>query len=151
MIEILLGIVVLCEITRIITMFKPQNKKNHYRQKLEGTEKLIWDLEFKLFKTQEVREDIRKEYDTQKSRLASIEETIKNWKGDKAEKARHEDTKVLVERDIQRFEAQMKQLDIEMYGSTKTNEYPDGAKGIKDDIDSLRELTGMLKDWIIKV
>ena len=62
-----------------------------------------------------------------------------------------EDTKVILERDIGRYEGQMKQLDLEVAGSNPTAEYPDGVQGINQQIDNLRELSEMLKDWIRKI
>lgn len=111
---------------------------------------MIWDLEFKVFKTREIREDVRQEYDFMCSRHAAIEEKIKNWlKGEnEGELARERDAKVIAERDRDRLLAQIKQLDVEIEGSKRTNEYPDGAEGIVQQIDSLRELKDMLRDYI---
>lgn len=111
---------------------------------------MIWDLSFKTFKTREIREDVRREYDQQKARLSIISEEIKNWPSDKSEedKKKLEDKVVLIERDIARYEQQLKQLDLECEGSKPTNEYPDGVQGISHQIDSLQELRQMLKEWI---
>jgi hypothetical protein len=128
----------------------PVSQKGHFKLKLKGVEKMIYDLEFKAFKTREIREDVRREYDQSKSRLSITEEQIKNWPADKdqGDKARLEDKIVLLKRDVERFEAQMKQLDLECNGSKPTNEYPDGVQGINHQIDSLQELKLMLQEWI---
>mgnify|MGYP001574832216 CR=1 FL=1 len=111
---------------------------------------MIWDLEFKVFKTREIREDVRREYDQSKSRLSILEEQITNWPKDKDEgdRKRLEDQVVLLKRDVERFEAQMKQLDLEVNGAKPSMEYPDGVQGINHQIDSLQELKGMLKEWL---
>ena len=146
----LLGIIAIVEVTRLLVIYWPISKKKHFKQKFKGVEKMIWDLEFKIFKTKEIREDVRREYDQSKARLFILEEEIKNWPKDKdkGDKARLEDKLVLQKRDIERFEAQLKQLDLECSGSKPTVEYPDGVQGINHQIDSLQELRLMIKEWI---
>lgn len=150
MITALLSIIALSEVTRLVLTHKTTSKKAHFKQKLDGTQKMIWDLEFKAHKTREIREDIRKEYDFMLSRIATLETTIATWPKDKdeGERKRLEDQKVLAERDAERFKAQLKNLDVEIEGSKKCNEYPDGATGIVQQVDSLVELQGMLKNYI---
>ena len=150
MVIILLGIIALSEITRLILTHWPISQKGHFKQKYRGVEKMIWDLGFKIFKTREIREDVRKEYDNSKNRLVIIEEEIKNWpqEKDQGDKARLEDKVILLKRDVERFEAQLKALDLEINGSKPTNEYPDGVQGINHQIDSLQELKIMVKEWI---
>ena len=58
------------------------------------------------------------------------------------------DKKLLLERDRDRFKEQMKGLDLDVYGSKKTNEFPDGLDGINQQLEALRELKGMLKQFI---
>ena len=57
----------------------------HFKNKLRGVERMISDLVFKRFKTGEIREQARQEYDNHKARLSSTEERLKtekdkNWK-----------------------------------------------------------------------
>lgn len=148
----LLLIIALSELTRLFLTHKKISKKNYFKQRLQGTERLVWDLEFKMFKTREIREDIRKEYAQMKARLFAVEEQIKNFPADKdqADKARLEDQKVLLDKDTLRFQAQIEQLDIEVEGTKPTEKYPDGVDGIVQQIGSLKEVQTMLKDWIKK-
>lgn len=148
----LLLIIALSELTRLFLTHKKISKKNYFKQRLQGTERLVWDLEFKMFKTREIREDIRKEYAQMKARLFTVEEQIKNFPADKdqADKARLEDQKVLLDKDTLRFQAQIEQLDIEVEGTKPTEKYPDGVDGIVQQIGSLKEVQTMLKDWIKK-
>lgn len=53
--------------------------------------------------------------------------------------------------DKDRYEAQMKAMDIDVHGSQKTNEMPDGYDGIDQQLESLRELLGMIKQYIQKI
>ena len=135
-------------------MFDNKQKK-YFKGKLDGVQRMIWDLEFKRAKTQMIREEIRQTYDNLKSRLHILEEDIKKQKEtptmEKGDIARLDDQKVLLERDITRYEAQMKGLDLEVNGSKQTAEYPDGVQGINDQLDALRELKGMLGEYIQKL
>lgn len=45
---------------------------------LEGTQKMIWDLEFKREKTLMIREEVRQEYNGVRSKLSVVENTIKS-------------------------------------------------------------------------
>jgi len=153
LIIILVAIVAVTELLRLVMNYWPVSKKQHFKHKLEGVGKMIWDLEFKMYKTREIREDVRREYDQQKARLSILEEQIKNWSKDKDEGDRKklEDQVLLIQRDINRFEQQLKQLDLECEGSKPTNEYPDGVQGISHQIDSLQELKVMIKEWLKNV
>jgi len=144
----LLTIIAVAEVLRLVLTHKKTSKKSHFKQKLEGTTKMMWDLEFKVFKTQEVREGIRKEYDYMKSRLATIEDQIKNFKGKDEDKAKLKDDKVRAEKERDRLLSQIKQIDLEVEGSNPTNQYPDGVIGIKEQIGSFYELQAMLREWI---
>src|SRR3990167_2591322 len=100
---ILLGIIALAEVMRLVVVYRPGSKNQHFKQKLEGVTKMIWDLEFKSFKTREIREDVRREYDASKARLSAIEEQIAAWPADKDEgdRKRLEDKVVLQKRDVE--------------------------------------------------
>lgn len=148
MITTLLTIIAIAEVLRLILTHKGVSKKGHFKQKLDAVTKMIYDLEFKVFKTKEIREDVRKEYDMMNSRVAALNIQIENFKGNEGDKKRIEDDKVRAERDLKRFEAQMIGLDKEIFGEKPNAENPDGATGINDQIDSLRELQSMIKSWI---
>ena len=150
---ILLALILLAEVTRLVLTHLPTSKRQHFKQKLAGTQKMIWDLEFKVFKTREVREDIRKEYDQMKARIHNLEQQITQFPKEKdpAEKARLEDDKVRAEANRDRYERQMKMIDNEIDGLKPSSENPDGATGIMEQIDSLQELKGMLTDWLKRI
>lgn len=146
----LLAVIALSELYRTYLGTKGMNKKAHFKRKLEGTRAMIWDLQFKAFKTREIREDIRKEYDYVQSRMATTNQQIESWPsdGDQAELAKLKDVMVLQQRDSDRFLAQMKHLDLEVEGAKPSAENPEGHEGIMMQIDNLRELASMLGDYI---
>lgn len=129
-------------------------KYRYYCKKLRGVQCMIEDLVFKRFKTAEIREEVRQTYDTQKAKLLSIETSIKHEREKTENKmpegdiARFEDEVVRLKQDIERYEAQIKGMDIDVNGSNPTNEFPEGHVGINQQLDSLRELEGMVKDYI---
>ena len=118
-------------------------KYRHFEKKLRGVECMIEDLCFKRAKTLMIREDIRREYDNLKQKVDVIDTQLKQNKNPTLE-----DQKVLITRDTERLEAQMKGLDLEVNGSKQTNEYPDGVQGISQQLDALRELSQMVKEYI---
>ena len=161
-------------------MFNKQKK--YFQSKLDGVQKMVWDIEFKRFKTREIREEIRQEYDNLKSKLSVIQTKIASQKkdptkiceihnpGEGKEKVHKDkgkceceyidnhieiaeiegqyDQEILLSRDIERFIGQMKGLDLEIEGCKPNAEYHDGVQGINDQLAALRELQGMLKDYI---
>jgi predicted nucleic acid-binding Zn-ribbon protein len=122
-------------------------QQKYFKAKLSGVQKTIWDLEFKRFKTREIREEIRVEYDQMRARLAPLEDALTKTK-DKKELAALTEQKAAVESDANRFMAQMKHLDAEVAGSGVTEQYPDGLQGINQQLDALRELQQMIKEYI---
>jgi len=130
-------------------------KYRYFLKKLRGVESMIEDFQFKRFKTREIREEMRQEYDNLKAKLSVLETQIKTQKEkptmEKGEIARLDDSKVLLDRDIERYANQMKALDLEVEGSKPTAEYHDGVQGINDQLDALRELYQMLQDYIKKL
>lgn len=132
-------------------MFKTKQKR-WFDKKLDGIEKMIWDIEFKRFKVQELRERTRQEYDNQKSKLSVLETQIKAQKDDpkieKAEIAHLDDKKVLVDRDISRSLEAMKGLDVEIDGLRPSADHPDGVPGVNEQIDALHDLKGIVQKYI---
>lgn len=127
-------------------------KKKHFKRMQKGVEKTIWDLEFKRFKTLEVREGVREDYDNTNSKVSNLDKFIKDEEAvptiEKGELARKHDERDLLKRDAERYKVQMDELDLQAMGSEKTNDYPDGVAGLNDQIDSLHELKVVIKNYI---
>ena len=142
-------------------------KKNYFKKKLEGVQKMIWDLEFKREKTSVLRENLRREYDGACAKLQIIETQIKSLPEDKQkwtdEEKRLEDQKVLLLQDIEGerngdgtvakpgYKDMMQEMDVQISGSGKTQEYPDGINGIAKQIQGLRELQQILRMYMRKI
>lgn len=127
-------------------------KRKYFNWKLNAVQKMIWDMEFKREKTLMIREGIRNEYDAIQSKLHIVNTQIEALPVNKEkwtdEQKRLDDQKILLIRDSERLVNQMKSLDLEVYGSKKTNEYPEGVDGIDQQLDALRELQAMIKGYI---
>ena len=154
---ILLGIIATAEIVRLYLVHRKVSKRAYFKGKLQGVDRAVWDLTFKIFKTREIREGVRRDRDDRKMKLETLGEriVIESKTGGLKETnidefKRLEDQKVLLERDVKRYEDQMRMLDVELEGERPSGDIV-GSPGINDQIDSLVELREMLKDWVKRV
>jgi len=131
-------------------MFKSKEYK-YFDKKLVGVQYAIWDNEFKRFKTLEIREEIRKEYDNLKSLVLATKDKMNKQGVKKEEVEKMKDIIDKQEVDITRYQEQVKGLDKEVHGAKPTAEEPNGADGIDQIIDSLYELKDMIRDYMIKL
>lgn len=146
----LLAVIAGAEVYLSYLIIRKPSKKRYFNGKLQGTRNMIWDFEFKVFKTREIREDIRQQYDQMLSRIEGYKTQLENWPAEQPEedKKRVEDLRTLAERDAERFLKQMQMLDAEIEGVKPTVENQGGQVGVSEQIDSLREVEGMLKDYV---
>lgn len=131
-------------------MFNKQ--KTYFQKKLKGIQNMIWDLEFKRYKTLYVREQIRQEYDGLRSRLEILKTQIASEKDKPTlgvdELKRLEDDEVRLNQETERKVSQMKGLDIEINGAKPSAENPEGHQGLNETMEALRELTQVTKAYI---
>lgn len=137
-------------------MFKFLNKDYRYfRKKLKGVDFMILDLEFKRYKTQEIRNEVHSLYDSKKAELLALEEKVKKERKEKklpeGDIKRIEDDVERSKAEIKKFEEQLKGLDAEIYGLKPSADFPQGHQGIEDQIEALHELQEMLKDYMTKL
>jgi len=127
-------------------------KKTYFQKKSKAVQNMIWDLEFKLYKTKEIREEVRQELSNKKAQLETLENQIKSQKEKptmKEEEAKQlDDRKVFLDKDIQRHIDQLKILDEEIGGVKKSAENPEGSAGLIQQIEALYELKGIIKSYI---
>jgi hypothetical protein len=120
-------------------------KKSFFSKKIKQVEKATWDLEFKLFKVREMREERRKQHDRGIEMLNVVENKLKTEKNEeevkKLEAQKEEATKYHAH-----VLSQMQALDSEINGvaATETSEkYP----GVLEQIEAARELKQMYEDY----
>lgn len=121
-------------------------KKKFFKRKIKAVTCQIWDLEFKVEKSLQVREGVRQDRDRMNDAKNKVEAALKAKPKDEALLKEFEgivDT-------IKRYELQMKMIDNEINGVKAEGENP-GQNGIMETIDSLAELRRMLKDYVAKI
>lgn len=128
-------------------------KKKFFKAKIEEVTKTIWELEFKIAKSRQIREGVRQDRDRAVENKGHVVERLKNEKDKEKIKELEEQVK-LNEENIKRYEAQMKMIDDQIQGSDQQNpsdEYPDGVPavvGILEKIKSFTELRIMYQEYL---
>lgn len=134
----------------------PVGKNRHSREKAQQIKRMLFDLDFKRFKSLIIKEEFRKQYDESMNRLTTLQTTLKfraEEKDSKDQKVvdeykRLEDEETLLKRDIDRLKAQMDFIDAEIKGSNGTPENPEGVQGINQQLSALRELAEINQKYI---
>ena len=75
---ILLALIVIIEGIRLALLFKPTTKKTFFKSRLAGVNQRIFDLEFKKFKMEQIREGVRRTRDDLKMKLEALISDIKS-------------------------------------------------------------------------
>ncbi len=141
---ILLAIIVLFLVFYAIKALTPVTKKSYFKAKLKTLTRQMWELEFKIDKTLQVREGIRQDRDKILDAQHKIEAALKANPTDEAllkEKA-------MIDDNILRYERQMKMLDDEIHGVQATSVEEPGKEGINDTLATLAELKKMTEQYI---
>lgn len=136
------------------------SKYRYFSKKAKQIKYTIWDMEFKRYKTSELREEMRQLYDNTKSHIAMLEEKAKTQREKKSD-----DPTKMPEGDIARIDDEItrakvkeedtlksvKEMDLQIDGSKQTHEYPDGVQGLSQQIDALYELQQMVNQYLSKI
>lgn len=121
-------------------------KYRFFARKVKAVTKQIWDYEFKVEKTMQIREGIRRDRDSLIDAQHKLEAAFKAAPNDKKVEADY----LAVNDNIKRFEAQMKMLDDQINGVPANGDNP-GENGVNDTIASLAELRQMYKQYLTKI
>lgn len=149
-IEILLAIYVGLWLWRT---YKPTTIKKYFQKQYKDLVFQIADIEFKRFKTKEGREELRQEYDKMKSKREVLKEQIELEK--KAGKKSIDEIKGM-EDDLVRLEQQIKYTEEGKPDSDQSNyvmnlkDFDSAIALNNSQIDQLRSLRGLLKEYIVK-
>lgn len=125
-------------------LFNP--KYRFFARKIKSVTKQIWDYEFKVEKTMQVKEGIRQDRDRMLDAKHKVEVALKATPDDKNLMSEFEkivDT-------IKRYELQMNMLDKQIDGVPAQGDNP-GEEGVADIISSLAELRSMYKAYLSKL
>lgn len=143
---LLLSIVAIFSVFYAVNALKPDSKKSFFKREMTRVKKQIWDTEFKIEKTLQIREGIRRDRDGLVDQRHKLEAAFKATPNDKQIEA---DLKE-VNDTISRYERQMKMLDNQIQGVPAEGEDP-GENGLNDTIASLSELKMMYEQYIAKL
>ena len=145
----LLAIIAGSELIRFYLTHKQPSRKAHFKAKLKGTKRMVWDLEFKIFKLLEMKEDLIKEFDFMNSKIDTLNKKIEAEK-DKEVKANLKDQLELAQIDANNLEGQMQGIDLQVYGTKKSEQYPEGVMGTTEELENLEAFIGLIEDYVKK-
>ena len=113
-----------------------------FTRKIRDVQLSIWEQEFKVAKSRQVREGVRQDRDRAVNAVLNLDASVK----DKAQEKELAEQKATLQDNIKRYEAQMKMIDDQINGVPAKGEDP-GIQGIMENIASLVELKGMFKSY----
>lgn len=152
---ILTGVLILIFCMEIINRYRyifPVNwqKKWHVQDKIEVTQKKMWDLEFLKEKMKAMKEGFRMQYDRLKeeSDAALLRTNVEKEKQEKADKKIISNLDNLVShhgKDIGQLKQQMDGIDSQING--ELNEETGQMVGIDPSIDGFRTVVSLLKEY----
>lgn len=119
-----------------------------FTKKIQGVEVAIAEADFKIAKSRQLREEIRRDRDRSVEAMQQISVALKNDKVENKEAL--EKDGVATEGNIRRYEAQMKMIDDQISGVPANGENP-GEAGIVDTLKSYVELKKMFIDYRSKL
>lgn len=125
----------------------------YWYKKIKGMKKMIEDEKFTAYKTSELREEVRGEYDQEQARLDNLDRRIKNKKDTIAEIGegefkRLEDEKIITEAKSKGLQEEMDTLTMKVKGGKPTQEHPAGVIGSEQTIEKLHDLIDFVKHYI---
>ena len=124
-------------------------KKRFFKDKIDSVTKTIWEFEFKIQKSRQVREGVRLDRDRAIEAIQQIDARIKGETKEE-EKAKMEVEKGKFQENVKRYEEQMLMMDKQITGFA-WDETHEPIIGILEQIKSLVELREMYKDHISKM
>ena len=110
----------------------------------------MWDLDFKISKSRQVREGVRQDRDRAIENLNHLETALKNPEIAKEMKERMEEDQKAHAENVARYERQMKMIDDEITGVKAEGDNP-GQQGMLETLESYAELKGMYKQFLTTI
>lgn len=116
----------------------------YFYKKINDVQRSIWEYEFKVAKSRQIREGVRTDRDRAMQAIANLEDMLKTAPEEKKEQLNKD---LAANKDnVARYEAQMKMIDDQINGGAVTDANPAGI-GILEQIKSLTELKLMYQDY----
>lgn len=124
-------------------------KKEFFKDKIKSVQCTIWEVEFKINKSRQVREGVRLDRDRAKEAINNIDAGLPSQKDEKA-KAQMESDKAGLQENVSRYEKQMKMIDDQINGF-QGDETHEPIVGLLEQLKSYTELMLMYKDWLGRI
>lgn len=121
-----------------------------FYKKFRDTQVAIWEQEFKVAKSRQVREGIRTDRERAIDALAQVSASLEGAKQKKQPKETIqslEKEKTYFAESVKRYEAQMQMIDDQIRGVAASGDNP-GQQGINDTIGMLAELREMYRQFL---
>lgn len=129
--------------------FLTSRKYRLFTRKLRDVQTALWDLEFKVAKSRQVREGVRQDRDRAVSHAKQLEPQVENLK-DKDAKEKASKELAATQDTIKRYEAQMQMIDRQVEGF-QGSETEQPVVGVNEQMASLAELREMYKEYRSKI
>lgn len=142
-----------------MNLFKYLSNRQYrlFRRKIKDVQASIWEYEFKIAKSRQVREGVRQDRDHAIEAVNNIANMLKaDDEAAIADKMPEDARKNLVDEmtklndDTKRYEAQMRMIDDQINGVNASAE-SSGTQGIMETIKAMVELKSMYKDYSNKL
>lgn len=130
----------------LIQALRPETKKSFFKREVSRINRQLWNEEFKVEKSLQIKEGIRQDRDKLLDAKHKIDAQLKATPDDKdlQEQASN------IINTVKRYELQMNMLDKQINGVPAEGDNP-GEEGANDTISSLAELRRMVKDYVTKL
>lgn len=121
-----------------------------FKNKIRNVQATIWETEFKISKSRQVREGVRQDRDRAMEALNQIDAQLKGTVIDAARREQGEKDKVVLTENVKRFEAQMKMVDTQINGAVGS-ETQEAVIGLLEQVKSYVELMSMYKAYLREI
>lgn len=128
-----------------ILKYLTNRKYRFFYKKINDVAAAIWEMEFKINKSRQVREGVREDRDRAVENVNSLTAQIPN--ANEEIKKRMETDLAVHSDNVKRYEAQMKMIDDQIAGVPASGENP-GQQGLMETVASYVELRNMYKSYL---
>lgn len=132
-----------------ILKYATSKKYRVFAKKMRDVQISIWELDFKIAKSRQIREGVRQDRERMMGALVNLEAAYKDEK-DKARLATLDTEKAALTENARRYEAQIRMVDEQINGVAAEGDNP-GQEGILDRIRALAELREMYKQYLTTI
>lgn len=130
-----------------ILKYLTSRKYRLFVRKMRAAQESIWDIEFKLYKARQLREESRLGRDRANDALYKVAASLK---APGADVKKLEEEKTKLEAEVKGYEAQIDLVDIQIKGIHGSDQYED-QNGIIETLEGLASLREQYKDFASKI